>query len=95
MTFKYKEIDSIPCLAWIAILRNNSDIAEVIHGSLVECFENFFVAGVWDGNFLSGDFCNSNFPCCTGGNLKEETSDVIFCAPENMQEMIFSIKKDE
>lgn len=94
MEFRYRKIDKIPCLAWIAVLRANSDIIDVVHGSLVDCFDRFFVAGAWDGDFLSGDFCRSNFPCCTGGSLDFESGYFVFCAPENMQEMIFSIKKD-
>lgn len=58
-SFNFNLNNSLPRLAWIARIGRNSNTIEVVHGSSVECTNNFMVEGVWDGKFEEGNFHRS------------------------------------
>lgn len=70
MRFTYKQLDRLPALSWLAEIKKDSEEIHVIHGSMVECKDEFFVSGVWDGDFSEGDFLHSDAAHCTGGKLQ-------------------------
>lgn len=70
MELKYKKIDKLPPLAWLADVSNG--IVNIFHGINVETKDFFFVEGAWDGDFSEGDFISSEWFCGTGGQLKED-----------------------
>ncbi len=91
MKFKYVEKSKLPPLAWCAFL-NKSDDVMVLHGPSVECKEDFFVAGVWDGDFEEGGFDLAHFACCTGGSVnKTKRGGVKFSTPNHLQDKLLSI----
>lgn len=69
MFFNYELNKKLPALAWLMILKKEEEQVEVIHGEHVECQNDFFVSGVWDGNFRDGEFDKAAFSCCTGAML--------------------------
>lgn len=58
MLLKYVEMKWAP-LAWIAECIPGNPEVSVHHGSRVETQENFFVEGVWDGEFSHGGIGNT------------------------------------
>lgn len=71
MKFGYNINKSIPPGAWCAIIVKGKDIVSVEIGSSVEHTTEFFVQGVWDGEYSEGDFINAHFSCCTGGSVNK------------------------
>ena len=87
MKFVYSIKSSLPPLSWLAKVEKSSDIIQVIAGESVEIFDDFFVSGVWDGDFETGDFDNCNFACCTGARLNGEK--VSFLTPHHINACVF------
>lgn len=90
MNFKFLSNSHLSKLAWLAEVNTGEDEVKVWLGDAVERTENFFVAGVWDGNFIDGDFSNAHFSCSTGGILINPDS-VKFSTPNHTQEFLYSI----
>lgn len=93
MGFNYTIKDSLPPLSWLAIINKDNEIVTVFAGHSVEVKDDFFVSGVWDGEFEKGDFDNCNFSCCTGAKFKD--GKVIFLTPHHLNACIFLIKKED
>ena len=72
MEFKYIVNKQLPPLAWLSVFTKNSNEIKVYCGSAVETFDDYFVAGVWDGLLDKGDFDNCHYPCCTGLKMNEK-----------------------
>lgn len=66
MKIIYKICD-IPGLSWLAELTINHEDIIVYVGKDVECNEQRFVSGVWDGDFDNSDIISAEFACCSGG----------------------------
>jgi hypothetical protein len=66
MEFNFIKSTKFPQLAWCAIVSKGNNMVDVKCGNSVETNENFFVAGVWPGDFQTGDFADSSFICCSG-----------------------------
>src|ERR1700741_1434811 len=61
MTWKinYRPIGELPKLMWLAVVQPESKTLTVLHGSAVECRDQWFVEGIWDGEFARGEFHRS------------------------------------
>ena len=69
---------NLPSLAWIANASLKGGTVRVIHGKLVEAFEDWIVEGCWDAPFLEGNFHTSeNF---FGSGIKITENSVFFCS---------------
>lgn len=96
MKFEYNKINSLPPLSWLAIVKKQSEIITVVSGNMVECHDQFFVSGAWNGNFLEADFVNASSFQGTGAQLvKNERGGVIFATPNHLQESVYSIDKED
>lgn len=85
---KYYPSPDLPKLAWLACL-NQKVFAElsVLHGSSVECRENWMVEGVWDGDFSSGDFQKAeNF---FGSGIRVDCERVYFVTSSALVDHLF------
>lgn len=69
MRFKYYVNSNIPQAAWCAVIQTGQDVVDVELGLAVPHNEKFFVAGVWDGEFLEGGFAEASFSCCSGARI--------------------------
>jgi hypothetical protein len=77
-SFDYCLNKQLPKLAWIAQVPQKGGPISVIHGSAVECREEWLVEGIWDGNFEHGLFHRSeNF---FGSGIRLE-GDSVFLVP--------------
>ena len=97
MRFNYIEKDKLPPLAWLVRIKKNNKLIEVFHGKMVECKHNFFVAGVWNGDFNKGDFVNASFSCCTGGIISGDGNEkrITFSTPNHLKDALFSIMESD
>jgi hypothetical protein len=57
--FYYEPIRQLPKLAWLAQIDRKEGSISVIHGSSVECRDEWMVEGVWDGDFEQALFHRS------------------------------------
>ena len=89
MKFEYLLNKELPPLAWLADIKNG--IVALLHGENVECRNEFFVEGAWNGNFSSGDFIDSDWFCGSGGAVKENR--IVFSTPSHVTSGIFVAKK--
>lgn len=89
MKFEYLLNKELPPLAWLADIKN--EIVALLHGENVECRNEFFVEGAWNGNFSSGDFIDSDWFCGSGGAVKENR--IVFSTPSHVTSGIFVAKK--
>lgn len=94
MRFDYTVINSLPPLSWLAVLEEGSSLVRVIVGNAVETFDDFFVSGVWDGDFEQGDFENCDFACCTGARISAGSEQVVFLTPHHLNACIFSVRQN-
>lgn len=89
--FIFNQLDSIPPLSWLMKITKDENIL-VKHGKFVEHKDDFFVSGVWDGNFEKGDFIYAKYSCCTGAKLYNNTTcEIIITTPSHLQEAVFSV----
>ena len=91
---QYELLDNIPVLAWLMQV-TSSEMMIVKHGRMVECKSDFFVSGVWDGDFATGDFITSNFSCCSGGSLCFDDNLIVISTPSHLHETIYSFRDEE
>jgi hypothetical protein len=49
-------VPSLPKFAWVAEVDRNRETVTLLHGPKVEVREKFFIEGVWNGSFESGNF---------------------------------------
>jgi hypothetical protein len=79
MYFRYHRMELFPKLSWGAVVEKGGRYVDVYHGPWVETRDEFFVEGVWGGEFADGTFENSFDFMGTGGRLVDEG--VLFCSP--------------
>lgn len=90
--FEYITINNLPRLSWLADADKKSGKVKVFCGKAVECFPEFFVAGVWDGEFLKADFDTSDAFYGTGAKIFGETLD--FVTPSHALARIQSFEEE-
>ena len=66
MKIEYKELKGLPSLAWCAIMTKGEEVMNALVGRMVECREDGFVSGIWDGAFEKQDFHIATYGCLTG-----------------------------
>lgn len=79
MQFEYHPIDSLPRLAWCAMVSRGKGTIDVFHGPWVETREGFFTDGAWDGDFEQGQMHRSLHPMGFGARCIEDRA--VFCCP--------------
>jgi hypothetical protein len=60
----------LPYLSWLALVDCANEKVVIQHGSSVEVRDNFFIEGVWNGNFDEGNFDSTDCVFGTGGILR-------------------------
>ena len=64
-SFKYIKYEKLAKLGWCMKVEKNNPEVLVHLGEYVETNNDWFVSGVWDGDFSKADFENANFLCAT------------------------------
>lgn len=90
--FRYHPLDRFPKLGWAMIIRKDSAEVDVYCGSMVETKENWFVSGVWDGEFSEADFASAEFFCATGAKIVGDK--VVVYSPTHERQRICYLEKD-
>lgn len=90
MRFVFHKFDSLPCLAWCAVIEKGTENIDVFHGNWVETFDSFFVEGVWGGPFAEGGFHKSFLFMGSGAELHED--EVIFPTPCHAYQRLHTIR---
>ena len=70
--FEYSVNKNIGKLSWGMTVRDNCEVVSVVVGEMVETKENFFVSGVWDGDFEKGEFETAELFCGCGVKIAGE-----------------------
>jgi hypothetical protein len=71
MDFAFKEIATLPKLAWALRVQRGAARVLVEHGSWVEVRERFFCEGAWNGDFAAQNTESSILMGCGGKIIKE------------------------
>jgi hypothetical protein len=84
---RYYPIAELPKLAWIAAIELDGGSLSVMHGSAVECRDEWMVEGVWDGGFEHGNFhCSENF---FGSGIRIDGDAIYFVASSGLVDRLF------
>ena len=90
--FNYHIFKKLPLLGWSMVIHRESNSIDVYAGDYVETMENWFVSGVWDGDFQKADFQNAEFFCATG--VKIENDKVVVYSPTHERQRICYMQKE-
>lgn len=94
MIFNYKEVDTLPNLAWCAVFEKGSETVNIYHGLWVETKHGFFVEGAWDGDFQLGEFDNANAFMGTGGKVSTN-GNILLSTPCHIHERLHLVRVGE
>lgn len=92
-SIEYKINDKLPKLAWLADIDRETGKVAVHAGSCVECQDSFWVAGTWNGDFLSADFDTSSVFYGTG--VKFDGSGIHLYTPSHALERLVGYEDKE
>jgi hypothetical protein len=93
MRFSFYPVETLPKLAWCAVMRRGDETVRVYHGLWVETRDRFFVDGVWDGPFEDGDIDTSGL--LMGSGAKIIGNKVVFATPCHTLEKLHLYKTEE
>lgn len=93
MRFSFYPIETLPKLAWCAVMRRGDETVRVYHGLWVETRDRFFIDGVWDGPFEDGDIDTSSL--LMGSGAKIMGNKVVFATPCHTLEKLHLYKTEE
>ncbi len=89
MRFDYRQVDSLPRLAWCASCTSGSDTVVVHHGPWVETREDCFFEAAWDGDFRAGRFEESATMLGTGARIDGDR--ILFSTATDTDFYLFSV----
>ena len=72
MKFERRENTSFPPLAWVATLKPAENIVSLVHGSMVEVGEDYFVEGAWSDDFAQRNFDVADCFFGSGGRVHNQ-----------------------
>jgi len=88
--FAYKKIDSLPRLAWCAVLQKDNPIIMLYHGPWVETREHCCFEGAWNGSFEAGGFDEAD--TFTGSGIRLTAAGVTFVTPSHPIEHLYVVR---
>ena len=89
MRLQLRAVATLPKLAWVAAMRRNEGLVEVLHGPGVETRGDRFFEGAWDGSFQAGAFDDAVTFAGSGARL--DGNRVLFAAPTHKLDRIQSV----
>ena len=92
MSFHYTQIDTLPKLAWCARVVKGGTVTDVLHGSAVEVFEDYFIEGAWPGDFGLSEVGAHHFVAGSGCFLRDGRP--VFVAPTNLIVSLYSAQRE-
>lgn len=94
MTFLYNINKQLPALAWLATISKNDETIKVSCGEAVVTSNEWFAAGVWNGDLQKGEIDTCSTCCCTGMKINTKSGGVNLITPNHLQETVFAIETD-
>lgn len=91
--FRYHVYENLPKLGWAMVVRKQSSKIDVYCGSQVERRNEWFVSGVWDGEFEKADFSSAEFFCATGVKIENEA--IVVYSPTHERQRICYFEKSD
>ncbi len=91
--FTYKKIDSLPRLAWCAVLQKGNHIITLEHGPWVETRDDCCFEGAWNGPFAAGEFDEAH--TFTGSGIRLTAAGVTFVTPSHPIEHLYVVRIDD
>jgi hypothetical protein len=82
--------ESLPRLAWCAVLSTRHAKLVVHHGPWVEVNDSAFVEGAWSGDYSDMGFANANTFTGSGGMLR--SNDLLIATPTHTSECIYALR---
>ncbi|MEP7367106.1 MAG: hypothetical protein ABI972_27925 [Acidobacteriota bacterium] len=89
MRLQLRAVATLPKLAWVAAMRRDEGLVEVLHGPWVETREDRFFEGAWDGPFQAGAFDDAATYVGSGGRI--DGGRMLFAAPTHKLDRIQSV----
>jgi len=86
-------LKDLPRLGWGMVVRKDQNAVDVYCGDLVEQKQNWFVSGVWDGDFSKADFAAAKFFCATGAKIEQDR--VVVYSPTHERQRICYFEKED
>jgi hypothetical protein len=88
----YNCLVDLPKLAWLAVIQPDAQSLTVFHGPAVECRGEWFVEGVWDGEFSRGEFHRSEH--FFGSGVRVE-GDRVYCVSSSalVDRLFYCVRK--
>jgi hypothetical protein len=93
MHFSFHPVETLPKLAWCAVLHRGEELVQVFHGPWVETRDRFFVDGIWDGPFEKGGLDTSGLLMGSGAKIIGDK--VLFATPCHTLEKLHLYKTEE
>lgn len=69
MKLNYLKVESLPKLAWCAVITKNQKNCTVYHGNQVEVHDDFFAEGAWNEDFSANGLSKATTLCGTAARL--------------------------
>lgn len=89
--FEYILVNTLPQLAWCAVVRAGSNVATIFHGKSVETARDFFAEAAWNGEFNASGLRAATVVCGTGATC--DNGHFTFHASTNSHSPLFSLRK--
>ena len=93
MIWKYRQVNTLPRLAWCLQARRGGREVRVLHGPWVETQHDGFVEGAWDGAFTEFDFDQATF--FVGSGARRKDAGIVVVTPSNSLEAVFVARRDD
>jgi hypothetical protein len=87
LRYRFAANPSLPKLSWVADVNRADETVSIHHGPFVEVRENFFVEGVWNGEFEKGDFGATDCVFGTGAVLGDRS--VLFVSSASTTDYLY------
>ena len=84
---KYQSISVFPKLAWVTMMDEQQDYIAVYHGEYVDCHDQWFIEGIWDGPFDDGNFHQADL--IFGSGMRMDGEKTMFVSSSSHAERLY------
>jgi hypothetical protein len=86
---RYRQLEALPKLAWLAEVDADKRVVHVSHGSAVECHPHWCVEGVWEDAFEDGDF--HRVENLFGSGIRADADKLVFCSSVSVTDRLVHV----
>lgn len=92
MHFTYEEVEGLAAMAWCVKIQTNSSAVTVLHGSGIDCREDFFYEGCWNGDLTGTAFLSANICAASGAVIQDDK--LLIVSPSNTLARLYGIRNE-